>query len=339
MSIQSADQLHFGFWQGKSVEIEQVNESLTTDAGLLAFEQLDRKLGWLAGFSELIEDRRARCDHTIETVVQQRVYGILAGYEDQNDHDTLRSDSMFKLIAGRTPDEDDLASQPTISRIENLVTATDLLRLESWFIDRFVESFDTEPSQVTLDIDTFDDPTHGQQQLTFFHGFYDQYQYQVRAITCAENDMTVLPVLLFGSAHASLGATEDLQRVIQALRSRFPDVKIHVRADSGFASPRLYRMFEELSGVTYSIGYTMNKKIQRLSKDLLDQTVVEYEESGEPQRAFMLLDYQAESWEITRPVVVKCDVNAQGTNRRAVVTNRPGVTVCPQGVYDEYVDR
>lgn len=339
MSIQFAEQLQFGFWQGKSIEIEQVDENLTTDAGLIAFEQLDQKLGWTSSFSRLIHDRRSRCEHTIESVVRQRVYGILAGYEDQNDHDSLRSDPMFKLIAGRDPQGDDLASQPTISRIENLVTPADLLRLESWFIDRFVESFQTEPSQLTLDIDTFDDPTHGHQQLTFFHGFYNQYQYQVRVITCAENDMTVLPVLLFGSAHVSLGAAEDLQRVIKALRCRFPDVKIHVRADSGFATPRIYAMLEDIPQVVYSIGYSMNSKVQRLSNDLLEQTVADYEKTGQPQRTFMLMDYQAGSWSESRTVVVKCEVNAQGTNRRAVVTNRPGVAVCPQGVYDEYVDR
>ena len=93
--------------------------------------------------------------------------------------------------------------------MENSVTAGDLLQLEDWLIDRFVESFENEPAQITLDIDTFDDPTHGNQQLTFFHGFYNQYQYQVRTITCAENDFIVLPGLLFGSAHASLGAADD----------------------------------------------------------------------------------------------------------------------------------
>jgi hypothetical protein len=109
-------------------------------------------------------------------------------YEDQNDHASLRSDPVFKLIAQRLPDYLDLASQPTISRLENAVTAADLLRMEEWFIDRFIESFAAAPSQLTLDVDLFDDPTHGDQPLTLLHGFYNQYQYLVRVITCAEND-------------------------------------------------------------------------------------------------------------------------------------------------------
>jgi hypothetical protein len=339
MSIQSAEQFHFGFWQGRSVEIEEVTENLTTDGGLIAFEQLDQRLGWLTSFSELIDDQRRSCEHTIESVVRQRVYGILAGYEDQNDHDTLRSDPMFKLLAGRLPEGDDLASQPTISRIENIVTACDLLRLEEWFIDRFVESFDEAPTQLTLDIDTFDDPTHGHQQLTFFHGFYNQYQYQVRAITCAENDMVVLPVLLHGSAHVSLGAGEDLVRVIEALRRRYPDVKIHVRADSGFAMPRIYELLEQLPEVFYSIGYSMNPTVKRLSNELLEQTEALYEEKQQAQRAFAHFEYQAGSWSRTRQLIVKCEVQAQGTNRRAVLTNRPGAAICPAGTYDEYADR
>lgn len=340
MSIQSAQQFVFGFWEGRAVEVEQVEENLTTDAGLLAFAQLDAKLGWTESFSRQIKDLRAGFRHSVQSMVQQRVFGILAGYEDQNDHDSLRSDPMFKMVAGRSPDSpQDLASQPTISRLENSVVAADLLRHEEWFMDRFVESFTTQPSEITLDIDTFDDPTHGAQQMTFFHGFYNQYPYLVRVITCAENDLVALPVLLFGSAHASLGADEDVTRVIAKLREKFPNVKVHVRADSGFATLRMYEALERLPGVSYSIGFPMNQRIQRLSDDLLQSAMAEYEATKQPQRRFAVLEYQAETWSIARHVVVKCEVNAQGTNRRAVVSNRLGLAHYPPGVYDEYADR
>ena len=110
---------------------------------------------------------------------------------------------IFKLLADRLPEDDDLASQPTLSRFENSISASSLLQLEEWYIERFVRSFSEPPREITLDVDLFDDPTHGQQQLTFFHGHYDQYQYQVRAITCAENDFVVLPVR-FSTAHEAL---------------------------------------------------------------------------------------------------------------------------------------
>lgn len=339
MSLQSAEQFVFGFWTNKPVQIEQVDENLSSDAGLIAFYQLDQKLRWTESLTDLITDPRSDPTHSALSIVRQRIFGIIAGYEDQNDHDSLRSDPIFKLIAERSPDDEDLASQPTISRLENTVTAGDLLEMEDWFIDRFVESFEEEPTEITLDIDTFDDPAHGNQQLVLFHGFYNQYQYQVRAITCAENDMVVLPSLLFGSAHASLGAADDLRRVIEKIRQRFEHVTIHVRADSGFAVQEMYDTLERLDGVLYSIGYQMNKRVKRESDELLQQSIAAFESTGEPQRNFELIDYRARTWPRSRSVVVKCEVQAAGTNRRAVVTNRPGVSVCPGGVYDEYADR
>ncbi|MGH7927182.1 MAG: transposase, partial [Candidatus Binatia bacterium] len=223
MSIQGAQQFVFGFWQGKPVKCEAVEEHLSSDGGLFVFGQLDEKLGWTASFAQQILEPRSARLHSALSIIRQRVFGIIAGYEDQNDHDTLRSDPIFKLLTQRHPtDDEDLASQPTISRLENSVTAGDLRRLEDWFIDCFVASFDEEPRELTLDIDTFDDPTHGEQQLTLFHNFYKQYQYQVRVITCANNDMVVLPVLLYGTAPVALGAADDLRRVIERLRERFP---------------------------------------------------------------------------------------------------------------------
>ncbi|MEM6692656.1 MAG: IS1380 family transposase [Planctomycetota bacterium] len=339
MSLQPAQQFVFGFCGKKSIQVEQVDENLSSDGGLIAFYQLDQKLGWTDGLVKLISDPRTDPAHSALSILRQRVFGIIAGYEDQNDHDSLRSDPVFKLIAGQSPDGDDLVSQPTISRLENSVTARNLLDMEDWFIERFVESFEQEPAEITLDIDTFDDPAHGNQQLVLFHGFYSQHQYQVRAITCAENDMIVLPSLLFGSAHASLAAADDLRRVIEKIRQRFPHVVIHIRADSGFAVPEMYNALERFHRVFYSIGYQMNARVKRESDGLLQESIAAFESTGEAQRNFLLLDYQAKTWIRSRHVIVKCEVQSAGTNRRAVVTNRPGVVVCPQGVYEEYADR
>ncbi len=157
------------------------------------FRQLDEQLGFTQGLAAQLVDTRTDPTHSVLEMVRSRLFGIIAGYEDQNDHDALRSDAIFKMIVDRLPEDDDLASQPTLSRFENAVTPADLLRLEDWFIRWFVDSFDESPIEITLDIDVFDDPTHGQQQLTFFHDYYKQYQHLVRAITRAENDLVVLP--------------------------------------------------------------------------------------------------------------------------------------------------
>ena len=151
--------------------------------------------------------------------------------------------------------------------------------------------------------------------------------------------MVVLPSLLVGSAHASLGAADDLQRVIEKIRERYPDVTVHVRADSGFAVPEMEDTLEQIDNLFYSIGYQMNSRVKDESKMLLKQCEAAFEATGESQREFELLDYQAKTWPQSRSIVVKCEVQSQGTNRRAVVTSRPGVRVCRQGVYDEYTDR
>ena len=307
-------QVTFDFLPQKSKSAQPVEENISTDAGLLVFRQWDQKFGFTEGFSQQLDEGRCDPDHTLLEMVRSRVFGILAGYEDQNDHDSLRSDAVFKLLANRLPEDDDLASQPTLSRFENNVSARSLLRLEAWFIDRFVNSLEESPREVTLDIDVFDDPTHGDQQLTLFHGYYRQYQYLVRAITCTENDMVVLPALLYGTADPALGAGDDLKRIVKALREKFPDVLIRVRADSDYGKPWLYGICERLD-VEYSIGIGMNNVLKQNTEELLQKSVEKQEKTSELQRRLTGFDYQAGNWQQPRWVVVKCEANAQGTNR------------------------
>jgi hypothetical protein len=338
MSIQAALPLEYDLLGGLPVQVEAALEQVTSDAGLLPIRLLDERLGWTAGFAAQLRDTRVGGAHSMAEMVRQRVFGILADYPDQNDHDVLRADGLFKIIAGRRPDDDDLASQPTLSRMENAVTAGDLLRVKAWFLEQFVASFAEPPRTLTLDIDVFDDPAHGQQQLTFFHGYYSQYQYLARAITCAENDQVVFPVLLFGTAHATLGADVDLQMIVARLRAAWPDVRIHLRADSGYATPAFIGACERLE-VDYTIGIGMNAVLKRKSETTLEAAVSAWETTHEPQRQFTALEYQTGSWDAPRWTIVKCEAHAQGTNRRAVVTNRRGARVMPQGAYDEYADR
>jgi hypothetical protein len=179
-------------------------------------------------------------------MVRSRVYGILAGYEDQNDHDTLRSDPVFKLIADRSPDEGDLASQPTLSRFENAISIRSLQRLRDVFIDQFIASFDTPPRHLTFDLDAVDDPAHGCQQLTFWQNYYDQNQYLPLLITCADNDQLVMLSLRHGSAHAALGADDDVAYLVTRLRQVWPDVVLQFRGDCGFGVPAMYEVCEGL---------------------------------------------------------------------------------------------
>jgi hypothetical protein len=338
--IQSDWQLSFGFGDSKPVVIEPSAVQVSSDGGLLVFRQLDEQIGMTQQFAEALGDGREASSvrHSFLAMTRARIYGILADYPDQNDHDVLRSDPVFKLICGRSIEGDDLASQPTLSRFENAIGVDCFFRLQDLLLEQFIASFDKPPAQLTLDIDCFDDPTHGQQQLTFFHGFYEQYQYLPRAITCAENDLVVSVCLLFGTAHPTLGAARELARLVGRLREAWPGVRIHFRADSGFGTPTTYEAAEQLD-IDYTIGIGMNPALKKPSDTLLAEAVAQWEATGQPQRLFTAFWYRAESWPAQRWVVVKCEANAQGTNRRAVVSNRPGAFVLPDATYDAYADR
>ena len=244
MSLHSAPLLSFDFLPSRPVEIEVSSATLTSDAGLLPVRQLDQRFQVTEQFAAALRDSRdpALTRQSFLTMVRQRIYGILADYEDQNDHDTLRSDPVFKLIADRLPNDQHLASQPTLSRFENAISIPDLWRLRDVLVDLFIQSFDVPPNHLTLDIDAFDDPAHGSQQLTFFHGYYEQNPYLPIAVTCAENDMVLLVGLRHGTCSAFLGADNDLRYLAGRLRAVWPDVQIHVRGDSGFGVPMMYEV-------------------------------------------------------------------------------------------------
>lgn len=340
MILQSVWQKCFDFLGSKTIVVEPVDASLTSDAGLLSIREFDERLGLTAQFAAALDDRRCAVSvqHTMAEMVRMRIYGIVADYEDQNDHDLLRSDPVFKLLAGRCPSDEDLASQPTLSRFENAISTPSLFRLRDVLIDQFIAWFASPPRRLTLDIDTFDDPTPGQQHLTFFHGFYDQYQYLPRVITCAENDLVVMVCLLHGSAHPALGADDDLEYLVGRLRAAWPGVQIEVRDDSGFGVPSMYEVCERLN-VLYTFGLTMNPVLKARGESLLKHATDRFQQTDQPQRLFCDFWYQAQSWPAQRRVVVKVEVHSKGPNRRAVVTNRPGVFVLPDAVYEAYVDR
>lgn len=340
MSGHHAPLVSFDFFPSRPVELEVSSHPLTSDAGLLPIRQLDQILRLTEQFAAALKDRRdpTLTTQSILSMVRQRIYGILADYEDQNDHDTLRSDPVFKLLADRLPNGPDLASQPTLSRFENAVSIADLWRLRDVLVDLFIQSFDQPPRHLTLDIDAFDDPAHGQQQLIMFHGYYEQYQYLPIVFTCAENDMVPLIGLRHGTCDAVLGVDTDLRYLMARLRAVWPDVHVHVRADSGLGVPLMYGVCQELR-LSYTLGIGVNSRLQALSDTLMKQALEVYKTTGQIQRLFLLVDYQARSWSESQPVVIKVEANPEGTNRRAVVTNRPGGQVLPGAIYDEYAMR
>lgn len=340
MSIQSAWQTEFDFWGKLPVQVEPSQAELTSDAGLLLLRQFDERIGLTKAFAKALDDPRSArgCGHTFLEMSRSRIYGILADYEDQNDHDTLRHDPVFKLIANRSPHDEPLASQPTLSRFENAITIPSLKRLRAEFIDQFIASFPTPPGHLTFDLDAVDDPAHGEQQLVLFHGYFEQYQYFPSFITCADNDQTVMVSLRPGAVHAALGADDDVEYLVRRLRQAWPSVHIHIRGDAGCGVPWMYAVCERLV-LDYTFGIAANSVLKDKSQPLLDQAVADFEAHQQPQRLFDTFWYQAGSWVAPRRVIVKAEAKAQGTNRRFIVTNRPGAGILPEPAYDEYAAR
>jgi Transposase DDE domain group 1 len=339
MSIHPAPAALFDF-APLPVTVTTSQALLSSDAGLLPLRQLDERLGFTRQLADALDDPRDQrlVAHTSLEMLRARLYGILAGYEDQNDHDALRTDAVFKLVAGRLPTDADLASQPTLSRWENAVTIAALKRLRDVLIDQFIAAFAAPPRHLLFDLDAVDDPAHGQQQLVLFHGYYEQYQYFPLVLTCADNDLVVLVSLRPGAVHAALGADDDLEYLVRRLRAAWPGVRVAVRGDAGFGVPWMYDVCERL-GLTYTFGLAGNAVLQRCSDALLAEAATRYAQARQPQRLFDQFLYQAGSWPHPRQVVVKAEANAQGTNRRFVVTNRPGAALYPGAAYDEYVLR
>ena len=340
MSVQTVWQRTLDFPEGRRLVIEPSTALLSSDAGLLPIRQLDEHLGLTRQFADALDDPRAphRIEHPVRDMVRARIYGILAAYEDQNDHDGLRHDPVFKIVAGRAPDGPDLASQPTLSRFENAITISSLKRLRDVLIDQFIASFAEPPTALTFDLDAVDDPTHGHQQLSLFHGYFDQYQYFPTFITSADTDQVVVLSLRPGAVHAALGADDDLAYLVGRLRQAWPDVRIHARGDAGYGVPWMYDACERL-GIDYTFGLASNAVLKRESEELLAQAIAAFAATGQPQRLFAGFAYQAGSWPAPRWVIVKAEAHAPGTNRRFIVTNRPGARVLLEPAYDDYARR
>ncbi len=214
--------------------------SLTSDAGWLLFGSLDRQHRLCEGFSSCISESRDQryIRHDLLKLIRQRVLQIVAGYEDCNDADTLRSDPMLKTVCDQLPESDpDLATQPTFSRLENSVTKKDLMRLSRWLLGRYVRSLKKRrPAKIILDLDSTDDHTHGQQEFSFYHGYYRNHILHPLLIFDADTGDLVCAVLRPGNKGAASHIVPILKRVVEAIRQAVgTDVEIEIRADSGFA--------------------------------------------------------------------------------------------------------
>jgi hypothetical protein len=331
-------QLIFSFFRKRQLTVTFGGGEITSDAGLLLIRQADNSLHLSEGIAGCITDRRDSryADHGLVELLRQRIYQVVAGYEDCNDANLLRRDPALKAACDRLLSDDPLASQPTLSRLENSATTKDLYRMAEQFLQMYIRrNKKRKPKRIILDLDGTDDPTYGNQQLTFFHGYYDQYIYHPLVIYDADTGELVTAVLRAGNRHASYGAVALLKRIVPRLRTAFPKAQIIIRGDAGFAIPALCE-YCEAGGLKYVIGLIRNDVLERMIGNLLSKAQERYQETQQKQRLFAEGFYQAQSWATERRVIMKAEWLPQGPNSRFVVTN---LSMDTQTIYEFYTER
>jgi hypothetical protein len=336
----------------KPLVVRMDAEHSSSDGGAVLLKGVDQWLGLSEALAGCLRDLRqpGKIAHTFAELLQQRVFGIALGYEDGNDARELADDPVHKLLVGRDPiDGAALASQPTLSRFENTVQRTDLYRMADTLADVVIERhrrrLGRRCRRITLDFDPTDDPTHGQQEFSFFHGYYDSYCYLPLVGTLCFDDEAeqylCCAVLRPGNSQASKGLVAILRRLFEKLETAFPKARIRVRLDGGFGNPEVLD-FLDAAGVEYVVGLQATKPLKRRARRALGTARRLSRESGQTAHVFGETRYQTKrTWPHPRRVIYKAEVvrlagREPKDNERFVVTN---LRQSPERVYGIYTDR
>jgi hypothetical protein len=335
---------------------------ITSDAGILLMREVAERIHLFRRFASCFTDHRDAdlIEHSVESLIAQRVYGLACGYEDLNDHDTLRDDPLLALASGKTDPlgehrvrERDrghaLACKSTLNRLEltpseasagsrykKVVYHAD--RIEAFFVDAFLDAHTKAPESILLDLDATDNPLYGHQEGRFFHGYYRCYCYLPLYVTCG--DFVLASKLRTSDRDAASGAVEELARIVERIRSRWPEVAITIRGDSGFAREELMAWCET-HGVGYILGLAKNSRLIAEIASELEAAKTQSEASGEPVRVFKDFRYQTlNSWSRERRVVGKAEHIIGKSNPRFVVTSLSPEEIGARTLYeDKYCER
>lgn len=310
---------------------------LTSDAGALLLREVDRRLGLLDAIDAAIPDPREPSSviHEQRNMLAQRIFSIALGYEDLNDQHSMRIDPALQVATGKSPEESEaMASPPTLCRLENRVSRETNVQLSKILLDQFISSHETPPEEIVLDFDATDDPVHGTQLGRFFHGYYKCYCYLPLYVFCG--DQPLVAYLRPSKIDAAKHARAILKLLVDYLRKHWPDVKITVRGDGGFARWKMMRWCDKKQ-VRYVFGLPTNSRLTELAEPWTKKALTQFEQSYEKQRLFGEFQYAAGTWDRERRVVVKAEYLPAGPNTRFVVTN---LSDEPEDLYDlRYVTR
>ncbi len=318
---------------------------VSSDGGALLLREADRKIGLLRRLAACFTDGRQPLlvKHPLAQMLSQRIYGLALGYEDLNDHEQLRADPLWAVLAGKREPDEPLAGKSTLNRLELVGRSKRYHKigysaeaLDRLLGDLFIESHDRAPAQIVLDLDATDIPLYGHQPERFFHGYYDSYCYLPLYIFAG--DQLLCARLRPSNQDAAAGSLDEVKRIVAQLRRRWPKVKIVLRADSGFCREELMGWCEKPKNkVDYLFGLARNKRLQKIVGAQMHQARLLHQQTGKAARVFTEFSYQTKkSWSRARRVVAKCEVLDKGANPRFVVTSLDADEWAAQELYEKF---
>ncbi len=320
MTKRTIKPIDFTTCKRRLVQADFTGGDITSDGGAVFLREIDRRLQLTSAIAQRFSDHRRKnqIKHDNLSLLRQRVYAICLGYEDLNDHETLRTDSLIQTALNK---DHTLASPPTLCRFENSMGRREALAIHEVLINNFIASFAKSPQELILDFDATDDAVHGRQEGRFFHGYYDHYCFLPLYVFCG--DQLLVSYLRTSKIDAAKHSWAILSLLVKRFRQVWPEVRIIFRGDSGFSRWRMMRWCDR-NNVGYIIGQAKNSCLNQLSATLHEQAATAYAETKEKQRLFSSVAYGAASWDKERRVIVKAEHTGRGSNPRYVVTNLEG---------------
>ena len=330
--------------------------NITSDAGVLLLREVEKRTGLIAGLAQCFTDHRdvRWVEHSVEELLGQRLFGICLGYEDLNDHDQLRADPLLAVAVNkadplgmnRLREEDRgkaLAGKSTLNRLE-LGKAGEIDKykkilmneqeVDTWIVRAFINAHQAAPDEIVLDLDATDDLIHGNQEGRFFHGYYGNYCYLPLYIFSGEHLLCAR--LRRSNIDGAEGAVEELTRVVGQIQQTWPEVKIIIRADSGFCRDELMTWCER-NGIDYVLGLAKNERLKKEIAEEIKQAEALFRQTQRPARVFKDFRYQTrDSWSRERRVIGKAEWMEKGANPRFVVTSLPPERMDARAIYEDF---
>ena len=306
---------------GKKVALDFQGGSITSDAGVLLLSETESQLGLITMLAKCINDprRSSSITHQTKALLKQRIFQIACGYEDGNDSNTLRKDPALKMALGLLPESDhDLASQPTFSRLENMITRQDLYRIAKCFVDHFLASYTKPPEVIVLDFDDTDDVVHGNQQLALFSGYHQETCYQPMHVYEGFSGKLITTILRPGRRPGGKEIVSYVKRIVAHIRQQWPDTRIVYRGDSHYAVPEVFTYLDQQTDCYSVTGLTGNTILLKHVEPLIKY--VQQQPAG--FKRYHVFMYQAQSWSKPRTVVAKVEMTDIGKlNVRFICTD------------------